>query len=152
MLKKLGLSVLLLIAQNGAEAAVRDFTLHIDNGTWTITDIGGREGKNTSAPAMTLAAAKGKKAAFRLIGMHSVNSTFQIKDSAGNAKPFTVYIRDGRALPVPKVLTCLDISPGQRADLIVSLPTTTGTWYPQVTYKTLRNNSPYATVYGKVTF
>jgi len=114
--------------------------------------IGGREGKTTSAPAMTLAAAKGKKAAFRLIGMHSVNSTFQIKDSTGNAKPFTVYIRDGRALPVPKTLTSLDISPGQRADLIVSLPATTGTWYPQVTYKTLRNNSPYATVYGKVTF
>jgi FtsP/CotA-like multicopper oxidase with cupredoxin domain len=114
--------------------------------------IGGKEGKTTSAPAMTLAAAKGKKAAFRLIGMHSVNSTFQIKDSAGNAKPFTVYIRDGRALPVPKVVTSLDISPGQRADLIVSLPTTTGTWYPQVTYKTLRNNSPYATVYGKMTF
>lgn len=114
--------------------------------------IGGREGKTASAPAMTLAAVKGKKAAFRLIGMHSVNSTFQIKDSAGNAKPFTVYIRDGRTLPVPKTLTSLDISPGQRADLIISLPTTTGTWYPQVTYKTLRNNSPYATVYGKVTF
>jgi len=28
MLKKIGLSVLLLIAQNGAEAAVQDFTLH----------------------------------------------------------------------------------------------------------------------------
>jgi FtsP/CotA-like multicopper oxidase with cupredoxin domain len=41
MLKKIGLSVLLLIAQNGAEAAVRDFTLHIDNGNLTITDIGG---------------------------------------------------------------------------------------------------------------
>lgn len=84
--------------------------------------------------------------------MHSVNSTFQIKDSAGNAKPFTVYIRDGRALPAPKVLTSLDISPGQRADLIISLPKATGTWYPQVTHKTLRNNSPYATGYGKMTF
>jgi hypothetical protein len=39
-----------------------------------------------------------------------------------------------------------------KSKLIVSLPTTTGTWYPQVTYKTLHNNSPYATVYGKVTF
>jgi FtsP/CotA-like multicopper oxidase with cupredoxin domain len=114
--------------------------------------IGGKEGKTASAPAMTLAAATGKKAAFRLIGMHSVNSTFQVKDSAGNAKPFTVYIRDGRALPVPRTVTSLDISPGQRADLIVSLPTASGTWYPQVTYKTLRNNSAYATVYGKVTF
>jgi hypothetical protein len=41
MLKKLGLSVLLLSAQNGAEAAVRDFTLHIDNGNLTIADISG---------------------------------------------------------------------------------------------------------------
>lgn len=114
--------------------------------------LGGKEGKTVSAPALTLAAAKSKKVAFRLIGMHSTNSTFQIKDGAGNVKPFTLYIRDGRALPTPKVLTSLDISPGQRADLIVGLPTTTGTWYPQVTYKTLRDSSPYATVYGKITF
>lgn len=41
MLKKLGLYVLLLVAQNGAEAAVRNFTLHIDNGDLTITGAGG---------------------------------------------------------------------------------------------------------------
>jgi FtsP/CotA-like multicopper oxidase with cupredoxin domain len=114
--------------------------------------LGGKEGKTTSAPALTLAAAKGKKVALRLVGMHSTNSTFQIKDSAGNAKPFTVYLRDGRALPAAKTLTGLDISPGQRADLIVALPTQTGVWYPQVTYKKLRDNGPYATVYGKITF
>lgn len=114
--------------------------------------LDGKEGKTASAPALTLAAAKGKKVALRLIGMHSTNSTFQIKDGAGNVKPFTLYIRDGRALPTAKVLNSLDISPGQRADLIVSLPTTAGTWYPQVTYKTLRDNAPYAAVYGKITF
>lgn len=119
--------------------------------------ITGKEGKTTSAPAMTLAAAVNKKVAFRLIGLHSVNSTFEIKNASGVAQAFTVFIRDGRALPVAKTVTSLEISPGQRADLITTLPSTSGTWYPQVTYKKLRANadgsySPYATVYGKVTF
>jgi len=119
--------------------------------------IAGKEGKTTSAPAMTLAAAKSKKVAFRLVGLHSTNSTFEIKNSSGVAQSFKVYIRDGRALPVAKTVTSLDISPGQRADLIATLPSTTGTWYPQVTYKKLRANADgtypaYATVYGKVTF
>jgi FtsP/CotA-like multicopper oxidase with cupredoxin domain len=114
--------------------------------------LSGKEGKTTGAPAMTLAAARNKKVALRLIGMHSTNSTFQIKDTSGNLKPFTVYIRDGRALPTPKTVTSLDLSPGQRADLTVMLPSTSSTWYPQVVYKTLRNSSPYATVYGKITF
>jgi FtsP/CotA-like multicopper oxidase with cupredoxin domain len=119
--------------------------------------VTGKEGKTTSAPAMTLAAAKSKKVAFRLVGLHSTNSTFEIKNSSGVLQPFTVYIRDGRALPVAKTVTSLDISPGQRADLIATTPSTTGTWYPQVTYKKLRANADgtypaYATVYGKVTF
>lgn len=114
--------------------------------------IGGKEGKTTSAPAMTLAAAKSKKAAFRLIGMHSTNATFSIKDGAGNLKPFTVYVEDGRALPTARTATSVDISPGQRADLIVALPSTAGTWYPQVTYKNLRDGGPLGTVFGKVTF
>lgn len=114
--------------------------------------LGGKEGKTTSAPAMTLTAAKNKKVAFRLFGLHSTNATFSIKDGAGNLKPFVLYIRDGRKLPVAKTLTSIDISPGQRADVIATLPSTAGTWYPQVAYKKLRDNTPYATVYGKVTF
>lgn len=122
--------------------------------------INGLESKTTSAPAaLTLAAAKSKKVAFRLIGLLSINSTFTIKDASGVAQPFTVYIRDGRALPVPKVVTSLDISPGQRADVIATTPSTAGTWYPQVTYKYLRANADgtypaytNGTVYGKVTF
>jgi FtsP/CotA-like multicopper oxidase with cupredoxin domain len=114
--------------------------------------LSGKEGKTTGSPALSLSAAKNKKVALRLIGMHSTNSTFQIKDTAGNLKPFTVYIRDGRALPTPKTVTSLDISPGQRADLLFTLPSTSGTWYPQVVYKKLRDNAPYATVYGKITF
>jgi FtsP/CotA-like multicopper oxidase with cupredoxin domain len=114
--------------------------------------LSGKEGKTTGAPALTLAAARNKKVAIRLIGMHSTNSTFKIKDTAGNLKPFTVYIRDGRALSTPKTVASLDISPGQRADLLFTLPSTSGAWYPQVVYKKLRDNASYATVYGKITF
>ena len=114
--------------------------------------IGGKEGKTTSSPTTTLAAAKNKKVAFRLIGMHSVNGTFCIKDGAGNLKPFTVHAEDGRALPAPRTVTSLDVSPGQRADLIVTLPSTSGAWYPQVAYKNLRDGGPLGTAYGKLTF
>jgi len=122
--------------------------------------ITGKEGRTTSAPAMTLAAMRSKKVAFRLVGLHSTNATFQIKNGTSGsavAQPFTVYIRDGRALPVAKTVTSLELSPGQRADVITTLPSTSGTWYPQVTYKKLRANADgtypaYATAYGKVTF
>lgn len=117
----------------------------------------GKEGRTTSAPAITLAAAKSKKVAFRLVGLHSTNASFEIKNSSGVLQPFTVYIRDGRALPVAKTVNSLELSPGQRADVMTTLPSTSGTWYPQVTYKKLRANADgtypaYATVYGKVTF
>lgn len=114
--------------------------------------ITGKEGKTTSAPAITLTAAKSKKVALRLIGIHSVSSTFAVKDASGNAKSFTVYTQDGRALATPQTLTSLDITPGQRYDIIFTTPSTAGTWYPQVTYKNLRNGGAYATTYGKVTF
>lgn len=114
--------------------------------------ISGNEGKTTSAPAQTLAAAVNKKVALRLIGIHSVNGTFSVKDGSGNAKSFTVYTRDGRALPTPQVMTSLDISPGQRADIVFTTPSATGTWYPQMAYKNLRNGGVLSTAYGRVTF
>lgn len=114
--------------------------------------INGNEGKTTSAPATTLAAAPNKKVSLRLIGIHSVNSTFSIKDAAGNAQPFTIHVQDGRTLPTAQTVTSVDISPGQRYDIIFTTPATSGTWYPQVAYKKLRDNAVYATTYGKVTF
>jgi FtsP/CotA-like multicopper oxidase with cupredoxin domain len=114
--------------------------------------IQGNEGKTTSAPAVSLAAATNKKVALRLIGMHSVNATFSIKDAAGNAKPFTMYTQDGRKLASPETMTSVDVNPGRRFDIIFTMPSTSNTWYPQVTYKTLRDDSVYATAYGRVTF
>ena len=116
--------------------------------------ISGAEGKTTASPAITLAAATNKKVALRLMGLHSVNGTFAVKDGAGAAKSFTVYTEDGRELATPQTVTSLDIAPGQRFDIIFTTPATTGTWYPQVTYKNLRDGSAYTngTVYGKVTF
>lgn len=113
--------------------------------------INGNEGKSASTPASTLAAAPSKKIAFRLIGLHSVNGTFNIKDAAGNTVPFTVWAEDGRQVTASSV-TSLDISPGQRYDVIAATPATTGIWYPQFTYKKLRDNAAYATAYSKVTF
>jgi FtsP/CotA-like multicopper oxidase with cupredoxin domain len=116
--------------------------------------IGGNQGLTTSAPAMTLSAARNRKVALRLLGLHSTNSTFAVKDGSGNAKSFTVYTQDGRELATPETKTSLDISPGQRFDIIFTTPSTSGTWYPQVTYKNLRNGTAYTngTVYGRVTF
>lgn len=116
--------------------------------------IQGSEGLSASSPAVSLSAAGNKVVALRLIGMHSVNATFSIKDASGNAKPFTVYTQDGRQLPAPETVTSLDISPGQRFDILFTTPSTAGTWYPQVTYKELRNGTAYpnGTVYGRVTF
>lgn len=114
--------------------------------------IEGREGKSTSAPAVTLAAAPAKKVSLRLIGMHSVNATFQIKDAGGSAKPFSVHVQDGRRLPSVQTVSSLDISPGAHYDILFTLPSSTGTWYPQVTYKKMRDNAVYATVYGKITY
>jgi FtsP/CotA-like multicopper oxidase with cupredoxin domain len=114
--------------------------------------INGNQGLTTSAPASTLATAVNKKVALRLIGMHSTNGTFSVKDAGGAAKSFTIYTQDGRSLATPQTVTSVDIAPGQRFDIIFTTPSTAGTWYPQMTYKKLRDNATYATAYGKLTF
>lgn len=80
--------------------------------------INGNEGRSASAPASSLSTARNSRVALRLIGLHSTNGTFSIRDGAGNAKPFTVYVQDGRAYAAPETKTSLDISPGQRFDIV----------------------------------
>jgi len=116
--------------------------------------VNGNEGRSTSAPAETVTAAVNAKVAIRLVGVHSVNATFEIRDAGGASKSFTIYNKDGFKLASPQSATKLDISPGQTADVMVTLPSTTGTWYPRVTYKNLRNGGGYTngTVYTRLNF
>jgi FtsP/CotA-like multicopper oxidase with cupredoxin domain len=115
--------------------------------------INGTEGNVNTDPAVTVSAAVNKKVALRLIGVHSVGGTFSIRDSAGTAQPFTVYVQDGRQWPVPETVTQLDIGSGQRFDIVLTTPTTSGgMWYPQMAYKKLRDGGVYATTYAKITF
>ncbi len=116
--------------------------------------INGNEGRSKTAPAETVTAAPGKKVAIRLMGVQSVNTTFEIKNASGSSQSFTVHNKDGYKLPSTQSLTKLDLSPGQTADVMVTLPSTTGSWYPQVTFKNLRNGGTYSNgvVYTRLNF
>jgi FtsP/CotA-like multicopper oxidase with cupredoxin domain len=114
--------------------------------------INGNEGTSRAAPADTLTATAGSTVAIRLMGLHSVNATFQILDSGGAAQNFTVYNLDGYALASPMAISEIEISPGQTKDLMITLPATAGTLYPEVTYRQLRNDAAYATVYTVLNF
>jgi FtsP/CotA-like multicopper oxidase with cupredoxin domain len=116
--------------------------------------VNGQEGLTKTSPAETFTAAPGDKVIVRLIGIHSVNSTFEVKSSTGQAKSFVVYNADGFALPTPQTVTSVSISPGQTRDVVLTLPTSSGTWYPQVTYRDLRNDAPYpgGVVYTRLNF
>jgi FtsP/CotA-like multicopper oxidase with cupredoxin domain len=116
--------------------------------------INGNEGRSKTAPASTLTAAPGAKVAIRLMGVQSVNTSFEIKNASGSSVSFTQHNFDGYKLPSPRTLTKLDLSPGQTADVMVTLPSSSGTYYPQVTFKNLRNGGTYSngTVYTNLTF
>lgn len=126
--------------------AIGDSTVFADYNP-TIFLIDGKQGTSTSSPAITLAAVPSKKVALRLIGMHSVNGTFSL-----GGPSFTVYVRDGRTLSSPMTVSSIDITPGTRYDILFTLPSASGTMYPQMTYKKLRDNATYATVYGRITY
>ena len=114
--------------------------------------MNGNEGSVSTDPAVTVSAAVKQKVALRLIGLHAVSGTFSIRNDTGVPQPFTVYVQDGRQWPVPETVTQLDIGSGQRFDIVVTVPATHGAWFPQMTYKKLRDGSVYATTYAKVTF
>lgn len=114
--------------------------------------INGNEGANRSAPADTLTATAGATVAIRLMGLQAVNATFQILNSTGTAQTFTLHNLDGYALNTPVNITEIEISPGQTKDILLTLPATPGVLYPEVTYRGLRDDSPYATVYTALTY
>jgi len=106
--------------------------------------VNGNEGRSRSTPAETYTATPGAKVAMRLMGIQSVNTTFAIKDAGGSTKSFTVHNKDGYKLPSTQTVSSVDLSPGQTADIMVTLPTSTGSWYPQFTFKNLRNGGTYS--------
>jgi len=116
--------------------------------------INGQEGLSTGAPAETFTAAPGARGAIRLIGIHSVNSLFRIRTAGGSSQSFTVYNVDGFALPNPQNVTSVEVSPGQTKDIMITLPSGTGSLYPQVTYRNLRNSGAYGngTVYTRLDY
>lgn len=105
--------------------------------------INGQEGLSQGAPAEVLTAAPGARVAIRLMGLHSTNGTFEVRDSGGSRRSFTLHNMDGFALPSPRSVSSIEISPGQTKDVMITLPSGSGSWYPQVSYRDLRNNSVY---------
>ncbi|WP_455208042.1 multicopper oxidase domain-containing protein [Kaarinaea lacus] len=114
--------------------------------------INGNEGVSRAAPAESLAASVGANVAIRLMGLQSVNATFQILDANDNPQEFVLHNMDGFKLNTPQTVSEIAISPGQTRDVIITLPATPGTLYPEVTYRHLGDDSAYATVYSELTF
>lgn len=116
--------------------------------------VNGEEGRSKSTPAQTLTAAPGARVAIRLIGIHSVNSTFRLRNASGSTQSFTIYNVDGFALPSPKTVSSVEVSAGQTKDIMITLPNSSGSYYPEVSYQSLRNNSTYSngTVYTRLDF
>lgn len=116
--------------------------------------INGQEGLGSGSPAELFTAAPGAKVVVRLIGLHSTNSTFRIRDSDGSRQTFVVHNIDGFALPSPKSVKSVEVSPGQTKDIMLTLPSGSGSWYPEVSYGDLRYNSTYynGKVYARIDY
>lgn len=116
--------------------------------------VNGEEGLSTGSPAEVFTAAPGARVAIRLVGIHSTNGTFRVRNANGSSQSFTVHNVDGFALPSPRNVTSLEVSPGQTKDVMVTLPSGSGSWYPEISYRNLRNNSTFnnGTVYTRIDF
>ncbi|MDH5359622.1 MAG: multicopper oxidase domain-containing protein [Gammaproteobacteria bacterium] len=105
--------------------------------------VNGQEGLSQGAPAEILTAAPGANVVIRLVGLHSVNSLFEVRDAGGSRRNVTLYNIDGFPLANPRSVSSVEVSPGQTKDVMITLPSGSGSWYPQVSYRDLRNNSTY---------
>jgi FtsP/CotA-like multicopper oxidase with cupredoxin domain len=146
-------SMVLSAVDPAYHTAVGDSTIFADyNPKYFL--LNGNEGRARTTPAEIFTAATSAKVVIRLIGIHSINSTFEIKDANGKSQAFVLHNRDGFRLPSPQTVTKVDVAPGQTADVLVTLPGISGTWYPQVTYKDLRNSAGFSngTVYSRLDF
>ena len=134
-------------------AATQDSTIFADyNPRYFL--MNGEQGLNTGNPAQVFTAAPGARVAVRLIGLHSINARFELRNSNGSRQSFTWHNTDGFALPSPRSVTSVELSPGQTKDIMITLPSGSGTWYPEISYRDLRNNNTYSngTVYMQLDF
>ena len=122
--------------------AVQDSTVFADYNPRYFM-INGEEGLSRNAPADVLTAAPGARVAIRLVGIHSTNATFEVRDSNGSRRNFTLHNIDGFALPNSRSVSSIELSPGQTKDVMITLPSGSGSWYPEVSYRDLRNNNTY---------
>ena len=81
-----------------------------------------------------------------------MNASFQILDAANQAQTFVLHNRDGWKQTNPETRTSLEISPGQSRDIMITLPNSAGTLYPEVTYRHLRDDTPLSTVFTELVF
>lgn len=114
--------------------------------------VNGKEGLSRTTPAETLVASVGSSVVIRLIGLQSVNATFRILDMSDNPQTFQLHNMDGFKLNTPRNETEIEISPGQTRDIMITLPPSGGVFYPEVTYRHLRDDSVYSTVYSALIF
>jgi len=59
---------------------------------------------------------------------------------------------DGFKLNTPRTVTEIEISPGQTRDIMITLPATPGSLFPEVSYRRLIDDSVYSTVYTELIF
>lgn len=134
-------------------SAVQDSTVFADyNPRYFL--VNGEEGLSRNSPAETLTAAPGARVAIRLMGLHSTNASFEIRDANGSRRSFTWHNTDGFALPSPRSVSRISVSPGQTKDIMITLPSGSGSYYPQVSYQNLRNSGTYnnGTVYTRIDY
>jgi len=116
--------------------------------------LNGEQGLRSTTPAQILSAASEARVAVRLIGLHSVNARFEIRNASGNRRSFIWHNSDGFALPKPRSVTSIEVSPGQTKDIMITLPIGSGSLFPEVSYRDLRKNSTYrnGTVYSRIDY
>jgi len=112
--------------------------------------INGNEGLTRDTPSETLTATVGANVVIRLMGLMPVNTTFQILDGNDTPLDFVLHNMDGFKLNTPQTVNEIAIAPGQTRDIMITLPATPGTLYPQITYRHLSDDSAYATAYGQL--
>jgi FtsP/CotA-like multicopper oxidase with cupredoxin domain len=120
--------------------------------------INGEEGdtgtivKPELSKSITVAAGTSKNVVIRLMGIHSTNATFSILSGINNQPvSFTVYNKDGFALKTPKVVTSVELSPGQTKDIMLTV-SGAATYNPQVMFTGLRDSTkPYNETYPNST-